>query len=281
MADIRLIATDLDGTFLLGGNLPHPENVQAVRACHQMGINVCACTGRSYNSAKEIILVSGLDRYCVLNNGASIMDMETGTLRYRNRFRPQTIGPIVEVLLGYGGAHFSLTGFETLYLLESHVGVWYGGLNDALKQKINAHIFKTKEELVRACQDDVERINLDLPFLQTFDDLSEKLAHITPTEITASGQHALEITNLDGNKSHTLMLLADIYDVQPENVMAVGDSFNDIKMIAWAGTGVAMGNADQRVKDMADFVTDTNVDAGFAKAVYRIALAGKRPVGRK
>ena len=43
-------------------------------------------------------------------------------------------------------------------------------------------------------------------------------------------------------------------------------------MLAWAGTGVAMGNADQRLKDLADYVTDTNVNAGVAKAIYEIAL---------
>ena len=77
---------------------------------------------------------------------------------------------------------------------------------------------------------------------------------------------------MDGDKSQTLMVLANIYNVKPENVMAFGDSFNDMYMLAWAGTGVAMGNADQRLKDLADYVTDTNVNAGVAKAIYEIAL---------
>ena len=54
--------------------------------------------------------------------------------------------------------------------------------------------------------------------------------------------------------------------------MALGDNYNDLYMLAWAGTGVAMGNADQRLKDLADYVTDTNVNAGVAKAIYEIAL---------
>lgn len=67
-------------------------------------------------------------------------------------------------------------------------------------------------------------------------------------------------------------MLADIYGVHPENILAMGDSYNDMLMLAWAGTGVAMGNADQRLKDMADYVTDVNTEAGAAKAMYEIAL---------
>ena len=68
------------------------------------------------------------------------------------------------------------------------------------------------------------------------------------------------------------MVLSDIYEIAPENIMAIGDSCNDAMMLAWAGTGVAMGNADQRLKDLADYVTDTNTNAGVAKAIYEIAL---------
>ena len=82
----------------------------------------------------------------------------------------------------------------------------------------------------------------------------------------------LEIGAKDGTKAEALTVLTDIYNVKPENVMALGDNYNDLYMLAWAGTGVAMGNADQRLKDLADYVTDTNVNAGVAKAIYEIAL---------
>ena len=59
---------------------------------------------------------------------------------------------------------------------------------------------------------------------------------------------------------------------KPENVMAFGDSYNDMHMLMWAGTGVAMGNADARLKSIADVVTDTNTNAGVAKAMYELAL---------
>ena len=53
-------------------------------------------------------------------------------------------------------------------------------------------------------------------------------------------------------------------------MLALGDSFNDLHMLLWAGTGVAMGNADEHVKAIADFVTKKNTEAGFAYAVERM-----------
>ena len=82
MAEIKLIATDLDGTFLQGGHTPHPENIKAVRACQQAGIKVCVCTGRNWAECRKIVKEVGFDDFCAVNNGASIVEVNTGELRY-------------------------------------------------------------------------------------------------------------------------------------------------------------------------------------------------------
>ena len=55
-----------------------------------------------------------------------------------------------------------------------------------------------------------------------------------------------------------------------KQVFGIGDNFNDVSMIRDAGIGVAMGNAPDEVKAIADFVTDTNVNGGVAKAIWRV-----------
>ena len=60
MAQIKLIATDLDGTFLQEGDTPHPENIQAVKRCHEAGIKVCAFTGRNWFLDKAHLSASGI-----------------------------------------------------------------------------------------------------------------------------------------------------------------------------------------------------------------------------
>jgi Cof subfamily protein (haloacid dehalogenase superfamily) len=84
-------------------------------------------------------------------------------------------------------------------------------------------------------------------------------------------------TNVEANpagvsKAAALHFLCERMGITMEEVMAVGDSLNDIKMIQASGVGVAMGNAQEAIKNVADFVTDTNNNNGVAKAIERVAL---------
>ena len=77
----------------------------------------------------------------------------------------------------------------------------------------------------------------------------------------------IEVTAKNGTKAEALSVLADIYNCSPENVMALGDSFNDLHMLLWAGTGVAMGNATEPAKAAADYITDDVDHDGIMNAL--------------
>ena len=68
------------------------------------------------------------------------------------------------------------------------------------------------------------------------------------------------------------MVLADIYGVHPENILAMGDSYNDMLMLAWAGTGVAMGNACDEALAAADYVTASVDDDGIRRALEHFGV---------
>ena len=176
-------------------------------------------------------------------------------------------------MLSYPNVKFGLTGLESTGVLRGHMEDWFESEpKELLDELYHLTEYDTKEELVEACKEDVERINCHLPFLEHFEQVRDAMRNYTDLEIMQSTDGYLEIGAKDGTKAEALTVLTDIYNVKPENVMALGDNYNDLYMLAWAGTGVAMGNADQRLKDLADYVTDTNVNAGVAKAIYEIAL---------
>jgi hydroxymethylpyrimidine pyrophosphatase-like HAD family hydrolase len=84
----------------------------------------------------------------------------------------------------------------------------------------------------------------------------------------------LEAFHSTGNKRSAVKYLAEeIMELQPENVMAIGDDFSDIEMLEYAGIGVAMGNAPAAVKSCADWVTTTIEEDGVARAAERWILA--------
>jgi hydroxymethylpyrimidine pyrophosphatase-like HAD family hydrolase len=74
------------------------------------------------------------------------------------------------------------------------------------------------------------------------------------------------------DKGCALQVICDHYGIDRKEVMAMGDSFNDIAMIEWAGVGVAMGNAYDMVKDAADYVTTSNDEDGVAEAIRKFVL---------
>ena len=90
--------------------------------------------------------------------------------------------------------------------------------------------------------------------------------------ITKSKPHFLEIIDSSVNKGVALSALAEHFGIDQQNVMAIGDSFNDLEMIQYAGVGVAMGNARPEIKEQADIVTVTNEEDGVAEAIERYVL---------
>jgi len=80
----------------------------------------------------------------------------------------------------------------------------------------------------------------------------------------------LEVMNTDASKSNALKLLIDRLHIDKEDTIAIGDNYNDKEMIQLAGTGVAMGNAPQEIKDVADEVTDTNNNDGVGKILEKL-----------
>jgi Cof subfamily protein (haloacid dehalogenase superfamily) len=77
----------------------------------------------------------------------------------------------------------------------------------------------------------------------------------------------LEVMSLEASKVKAIQFLMDRYGIQQNEIIAIGDNFNDKEMIEFAGVGVAMGNAPEEIKAIADYVTDTNNEDGVAKAL--------------
>ena len=90
--------------------------------------------------------------------------------------------------------------------------------------------------------------------------------------LTSSVWYNMEIGRKGTSKASALLYLMDLLGVKREELMACGDSMNDAKMIQLAGIGVAMENGCAEIKEMADYVTESNAEDGVAKAFRRFVL---------
>lgn len=270
--DIQLLVLDIDGTIAGESNEIREPVKQAVRAAQAKGIQVAIATGRMYQSALRFYQDLGATLPLMVYQGALIRDPATETV-HRHWTVP---AHLANALLDYFeqpqlrtklSVHFyindqlyvrEITPETADYLTRSTIqAIPVGDLRKTLHQE------PTK---VLALADDVELIDTLLIELRQ---------RYLPTELylTKSVATFFEATNPLVNKGTAVKYLAEEYlGLQPENVMVVGDNFNDLEMIQYAGIGVAMGNAPEPVKAIANWVAP-NVEAdGVAAAIEEFLL---------
>jgi len=246
--EIKLIALDMDGTLLNeNGEIPD-ENRAAIKEAHENGIHVVLSTGRSIATCRDQAKSLLLKSYLVTVNGSEIWDYQ-GNLIERN---------LVD---------------------EEHIK-WMWDLSQ--KHKVRTWATSCERNWIDEMPDDFSKsewlkfgfhIEDDVVREEVLNELKKRNCF----EITNSSPVNIEVNALGINKAKGLQRVCKLLHIKMDNVMAVGDSLNDISMIKEAGIGVAMGNAQQLVKETADYITLTNQENGVAYAIRKWALK-KEPV---
>ena len=265
---VRLIATDIDGTLLNPENKIPEENIRAIRDAQAKGISVAIATGRFPENAFLLLREYGLSCFIIGGNGAHITDAKL------NRVHEEYIDPAavlaVRALLEKMDAEYFLFGDYWLCtsdaMLRHHSEINYGAEVESMGFR-----YYHGKEATAACQwKPVYKFYVysshPLPPLR------EALGKIPGISLTRSGPMNIEVMPEGVDKAKGVAALARHLGIPLEQVMTLGDEENDIPMLKIAGYGVAMGNGSQEAKAAARFVTDTNGNGGFAKAIRKYAL---------
>jgi Cof subfamily protein (haloacid dehalogenase superfamily) len=275
---IKLVITDLDGTFLDSHSTPGERNVQALEACEAAGIPVRAVTARSFSSAKRVFHLGGFRGLCVTSNGGSIYDVATGEALYRKGIEKDRVALILALCEQAGADLFAVArGANIRCETISHYPPKFNFSNrDEWPQEHRPVYIMTKniEEMAECLGDDAELICMHAPDGQKgFDgEFYRSIIGLGELSLTSSHPGGFDIMASGVTKSFGAQRLAQMMGVEAQEVLALGDHINDIGMLRWAGIGVAMGNAHPRVKQAADYVSLPHDEGGVAQAIYRFAL---------
>lgn len=272
-ADIKLVAVDLDGTFLRDDKTISPANLRAVEELRRRGIEFTFCTGRI--ASQTYVYSRQLDQRkpVATSQGSVIFDPVEGRVissADMDRIEAQAIiGFCCEkgydyVVLTHGPV-FCAPGSRRLrnYRLNNDLAAKAG------VPQMDVRIMD-REELPRELSVSKMLITDDDPGR-----LSEAMAmleRLPNTGYVMSDAGLLDVCRKGENKGLGILRLAVAYGVRPGEVCAFGDYDNDVDMFRAAGMSVAMGNAPAWVREQADFVTDSNQEDGFAEAVSRLLL---------
>lgn len=270
--DIQLLVLDIDGTIAGKSNDVREPVKQAIQKAQAKGIQVAIATGRMYCSALRFHQEVGSTLPLLAYQGAWIQDPATQKLYQHLPVSRTTAAQLLdyfetEPLLTLLSVHFYIN--DQLYVRqvtpETQI---YAQRADIVPIPVGdlRKVLTSEPTKVLALSDDTEIIEQLLGSLRK---------QYTPAELylTKSVATFFEATNPAANKGAAVRYLAEeILGLRAQNVMAIGDNFNDVEMLEYAGLGIAMGNAPLAVQAIAQWVAPSVEQDGAAAAIEAFVL---------
>lgn len=271
---IKMIGLDLDGTTLSNQNDFSERTIKALSDAIEKGVEVIIATGRAANSLpKPIFKVPGL-RYVATSNGARLIDIIENKVIYENYIDSERIPEIHRILKDLD-ANIEVFFDGTAYIGQREYDSIVSGRNTTRnKEYIIASRTPTNIifDLLLENKDKIENINVNYLELSEKPHVEEILKEIKGVHLTSSLPRNNEIGGKTTSKADALRFLMEKKGLTRDQLMACGDNPNDLEMIEFAGLGIAVGNAEEVVKEAADYVTKANYEDGVALAIEKFVL---------
>ncbi|WP_066891652.1 Cof-type HAD-IIB family hydrolase [Clostridium nigeriense] len=282
---IKLIASDMDGTLLNSNHDIDKETVEAIRKAEEAGIIFAISTGREYESVKEVLDRHNIKAQCVLSNGAEYRDEEGKILDIIN-IKEESARKIINILdenklsariFTNKGIFTTSTREEALKEIIYRTMSFNPGISEDEAREISENlgfftVLQYIEDINKFFEEGIEvrkfvafHNNIDL-----INNMKKVISEIEGLAISSSFSDNIEITDINAQKGIILEKVATKMNIAREEVMILGDSFNDYSMFEIFEETVAMKNAIPEVKAIAKYVTDTNDNLGVAKAIYNV-----------
>lgn len=254
--EYKIIASDLDGTLLDSYGKVSKENWEAIEELTNRGVHFVPASGRAYMEMPKEIRESPLIRYYITSDGAMIYDKETDTT-HEFSLSKSTATRILDKLYQYPVCMMVHADTNSYVDIATHNDAHYRRFNMNIYWRVFTFLFEKTIPDIKKFMYDHDNIHLFVPFFKKLTDLNECRAYLEQDKeiiIAQSTKHNLEIFSSKAGKGNALISLADMLGVDRRATIAVGDSTNDYTMVKAAGLGLAMENAVDELKAVADEV---------------------------
>lgn len=265
---VKLFVSDIDGTLLGSGKNVSEKNIRAVKKMVDAGIIVTLATGRMYRATLPVAETLGVSVPLITYNGALIKSAD-GKI-FHEEFLPPEIVIALANFFEKNGWYVQNYSDDNLYfpIYNEHAKFYEQSQKvsgkeigwDGLREK-TSHVCKMLS--ITNGLEETEKISDALK-----KEFGEKIS------VTRSTPKFNEIVCPGVSKAAAIKILAEKFGVKISEVMAIGDSENDLPMLKAAGKSIAMGNAIESVKNSCDFQTGLCEEDGFAEAVDKFVFGG-------
>ena len=266
---IKLVAIDMDGTLLNSKKELLEETKQYFKNFHNKNTEtlLVLCTGRPESGIRPYLKDLGYleeNHYIISQNGANIYESQTGKRVMDAFVDSAAIQKWIELgkkhgisVMGAGVDYYYSFDEDPTEWMEFDVKLVSGKLKRIpTEESLNTDFYKI---LLMGDEEQLNEFETFIP--QEWRD---------EFYVVRSQKYLVEVLTKGVNKAFGLEKLAQKLNIQPSEIAAIGDAANDVEMLEYAGLAIAMGNASEEVKAIADIVTDTNDNNGVIKAIDKL-----------
>jgi len=258
----KLIAIDIDGTLLNYTKNVTEETKRAINYASKKGVYVVLATGRPVQGIYDLYEQLNLDTPAITYNGAIVLAHKKGPVIYECPLSPANTQTIIE------------KGKQ----LDTTIAIWYDSklytnkLNERAKDystisNVSPILYKDNIDILQNGATKILYYDNEATIEKYMIDLKDTF----PSDVLyhTSRPYFLEFVNSEVSKAVALQKISEHLNIKQDEIIAIGDGFNDLSMIEYAALGVAMGTAPDKVKAKAQYVTTSWADDGVAKAIYK------------
>lgn len=261
----KLMAVDVDGTLLNSEGILTEETKKAITACVDRGVIFTISSGRPIQGVEYLNQMLGLDLPFITYNGAMVVMGRSKEILYEQKLSSQNAKSIIE--LG--------KKFHTTIMVWMENKLYTNELNDRTNKykeiaKVEPILIDDVDELIKngvtkiLWYDEIEKIEKYQSEVGKY--LFDSVNYHT------SRPMFLEFVDINASKAIAMKRLGEHYGIEQSEMIAVGDGYNDLSMIDYAGLGVAMANSVEAIKQKADFITLSNDEDGVAHVINKFIL---------
>lgn len=267
MSDIKFIATDIDGTILKHSFKFNPEVKDCIKKLTQDGIKVVLVTGRMHSATDYIADELGLDTPIVCYQG--------GLIKHKDEILYEKNLPSAEAkeIISWAkknSVHINLYINDILFVEEDNEIIQRYATERHAKYQVKAFSELDLSRINKILAIDFEN-SQQVTQWQSY--LDEKYPQL---HIVKSTPYFCEICHGEATKAHAVNFLKNYWGIKTEETLTIGDQNNDIELLQAGGIKVAMGNATEELKAVADYITDTVGNNGFVKAIERFVYSNAK-----
>jgi Cof subfamily protein (haloacid dehalogenase superfamily) len=263
---VRLVIADVDGTLVTQEKVLTQRATDSVHKLHDAGILFAVTSGRPPKGMAMLIDPLKLEEPLAAFNGGVFIQPDLLTVLGQNFLAPEVVKQTVQLVLQHGLDAWIYTDLT-----------WYVRDVNAPHVAREQWTVKFEPEVTKDIEGLTERV---AKVVGVGDDL-EAVRRCEQDARAALGTHAsaarsqpyyLDVTHPKANKGQVVLMMSDLLNIPVEEVATIGDMPNDVLMFEKSGVSIAMGNASPEVQKSATYVTDSNEQEGFAKAMEQFVL---------